>query len=56
MLLQINHFALGSGRLAKYKMLPFVLTVAQTVRTKTVATRLSITDRETDRQTNRQNT
>jgi hypothetical protein len=49
MLLQINHFVLGSGRLAKHKMLPFVLTAAQTVRAKTVVTRMAITDRQTDR-------
>jgi hypothetical protein len=53
MLLQINHFALGSERLAKRKMLPFVLTAAQTVRAKTVATKMAITDRQTDRQTDR---
>jgi len=42
---QINHFALGSWRLAIHKMFPFVLTAAQTVRAKTVATRMAITDR-----------
>lgn len=53
MLLQINHFALGSGRLAKHKILPSVLTTAQTVRAETVATRMVITDRHTHRSQSR---